>query len=105
MKNRLSKTAQRSIGLLLLSRLFERVAFCLLLSILVNYLMDKGLFQGIYYTVLAVAGSLWFTGRSLYEKMGPMVFVIIAALLLISAIVLLWTKRSVTKKIEINQSA
>lgn len=65
----------------------------------------KGLFQGIYFTLLAVAGSQWFTGRSLYEKMGPMVFVIIAALLLISAIVLLWTKRSVTKKIEINQSA
>lgn len=41
MKNRLSKTAQRSIGLLLLSRLFERVAFYLVLSILVNYLMDK----------------------------------------------------------------
>lgn len=41
MRNRLSKTAQRSIGLLLLSRLFERVAFYLVLSILVNYLMDK----------------------------------------------------------------
>lgn len=41
MRNRLSKTAQRSIGLLLLSRLFERLAFYLVLSILVNYLMDK----------------------------------------------------------------
>jgi hypothetical protein len=66
--------------------------------------MDKGFFQGIYYTVLAVAGSLLFTGKTLYEKMGPMVFVIVAALLLISAMVLLWVKRSITKKEAINQS-
>jgi len=64
----------------------------------------KGLFQGIYYTVLAVAGSLLFTGKSLNEKMGPMVFVIVAGLLLISAMVLLWVKRSITKKEAINQS-
>ncbi|MFA7389780.1 MAG: hypothetical protein WCZ71_05180, partial [Proteiniphilum sp.] len=65
---------------------------------------NKGLFQGIYYTVLAVAGSLLFTGKSLNEKMGPMVFVIVAGLLLISAMVLLWVKRSITKKEAINQS-
>ncbi|MDD2513572.1 MAG: MFS transporter [Proteiniphilum sp.] len=58
----------------------------------------KGLFQGIYYTVLAVAGGLLFTGKSLYEKLGPMVFMIVAGLLLINAIVLLWAKRSITKK-------
>jgi hypothetical protein len=61
----------------------------------------KGLFQGIYYVVLAVAGSLLFTGKSLYEKMGPMVFVIVAALLLTSAIVIIWLKRSVAGKQEI----
>jgi nitrate reductase gamma subunit len=36
--------------------------------------------------------------------MGPMVFVIVAGLLLISAMVLLWVKRSITKKEAINQS-
>jgi hypothetical protein len=61
----------------------------------------KGLFQGIYYVVLAVAGSLLFTGKSLYEKMGPMVFVIVAALLLTSAIVIIWLKRSMARKQEI----
>lgn len=65
----------------------------------------KGLFQGIYYAVLAVAGSLLFAGRSLYEKTGPMVFVIVAVLLLINTIVLLWVKRNEVEKKEINQSA
>ena len=59
MKNRLSKTAQRSIGLLLLSRLFERVAFYLVLSILMNYLKDKvqpGMKNvSLYYGVFIVA--------------------------------------------------
>lgn len=63
----------------------------------------KGLFQGIYYAVLAVASSLLFAGRSLYEETGPMVFVIVAVLLLINAIVLLWVKRKeVEKKRSIN---
>ena len=55
----------------------------------------KGLFQGIYYAVLALASSLLLTGRSLYGSMESKVFVLIAALLLINAIVIIWLKRHV----------
>jgi len=68
MKNRLSKTAQRSIGLLLLSRLFERVAFYLVLSILMNYLKDKvqpgmknvSLYYGVF--IVAMMITTFFSG-------------------------------------------
>ena len=65
----------------------------------------KGLFQGIYYGVLAVASSLMFIGRSLYGSMGSMVFALIAALLLINAIVIIGLKRHVAGKEKINQFA
>lgn len=55
----------------------------------------KGLFQGIYYAVLALASSLLLTGRSLYGSMESKVFVLIAALLLINAIVIIWLKQHV----------
>lgn len=64
----------------------------------------KGLFQGVYHVAIAVSSSLLFPGVLLYQKMGSMLFVIVAGLLLISAIVIIWLKRSITKKIEINQS-
>lgn len=65
----------------------------------------KGLFQGIYYGVLAVASSLMFIGRSLYGSMGSMVFALIAALLLINAIMIIGLKRHVAGKEKINQFA
>jgi MFS family permease len=65
----------------------------------------KGLFQGIYYAVLGVAGSLLFTGRSLYRSMGPMLFVLIASLLLINAVVIIWLKRHIAREEKINLSA
>lgn len=65
----------------------------------------KGLFQGVYHVAIAVSSSLLFPGVLLYQKMGSIAIVLIVVLLLISAGILIWVRRSVAGKEEINQSA
>ena len=65
----------------------------------------KGLFQGVYHVVFAVSSSLLFPGILFVQQMGSQAILLIVVLLLISAGILIWVKRSVAGKSEINQSA